>query len=293
MKRVTVFFFLIAASLHVFAQNTDTTKKQSPWTHKGLTGFNLSQTALSDWAAGGENTIAANVYFNGQLNYKKGHLAWDNQLNTEFGMFYTATNKWQKNVDKLQYTSKLGITSPYKKLYYSFLANLLTQYAKGYKNPTDENYISTWMAPGYLNLALGVDYKPSSVFTIFYSPLTGRMTFVLDDSLSRAGAFGVDPGRRTKSQLGMYFKAGLDWKITNNIKIISTLDMFSGYEKFGIVVVNWDLLMSMKINKYLSTTLNLALKYDDAVKTKDADGSPRGPKVQFREMLGIGFAYSL
>ncbi len=269
----------------------DSDAPKSPWKLTGISGLNFTQTALSNWSAGGENTVAANVYLNAQLSFKKNRWAWDNQLNTEFGMLYTKTNNWQKSADKLQFTSKVGFAQN-KNLYYSFLVDFSTQYAEGYKNPTDENYISNWMAPGYLNLAIGIDYKPTDFLSVFVSPLTDRLTFVLDDSLSQAGSFGVKPGDRIRSQIGMYAKVGLDKKITDNIQIMSTLDLFSAYETFGMVVINWDVLVSMKINKFLTTTLNLSLRYDDAVKTTDGDGNERGPKVQFKEMLGLGIAYS-
>ena len=56
--------------------------------------------------------------------------------------------------------------------------------------------------------------------------------------------------------------------------------------------VNWDVLISMKINKFLSATLNTTLKYDNDVKTFEDNGEKRGAKVQFKEILGIGVAYN-
>lgn len=59
-----------------------------------------------------------------------------------------------------------------------------------------------------------------------------------------------------------------------------------------IIDVNWDVLISMKINKFLSATLNTTLKYDNDVKTFEDNGEKRGAKVQFKEILGIGVAYN-
>ena len=58
------------------------------------------------------------------------------------------------------------------------------------------------------------------------------------------------------------------------------------------VDVNWDVLISMKINKFLSATINTTLKYDNDVKTFEEDGTKRGAKVQFKEILGVGVAYN-
>lgn len=56
--------------------------------------------------------------------------------------------------------------------------------------------------------------------------------------------------------------------------------------------MNWDVLINMKINKYLNATLNTMLKYDNDVKTINDEGEKRDAKVQFKDILGIGVAYN-
>ena len=56
--------------------------------------------------------------------------------------------------------------------------------------------------------------------------------------------------------------------------------------------MNWDVLINMKINKYLNATLNTTLKYDNDVKTFNDEGKKRGAKVQFKDILGSGVAYN-
>jgi hypothetical protein len=262
---------------------------------KGVTGLNLAQTMLENWSAGGENSAASNIYLNALLAYAKGHIAWDNALDTEFGQVYTTTNKWQKSVDKLNFSSKFGITQN-QKLYYSFLFDFMTQYAKGYKSVGDSLHISNFIAPGYLKLALGLDYKPSPSFSAFFSPATGRFIFVMDDYLSDMGAFGVSPGKHSRAEFGAYAKIGINTKLHENISLLSTADFFTPYDRtFGNIAVNWDVLLSMKITKYITTTLNLSLKYDDNTKTMEMVNGvpvPGGAKVQFKEMLGLGIAYT-
>ena len=50
------------------------------WKMGGVAGFNLAQTALYNWAAGGEKSFAVNGIFSLFANYKKGKIAWDNSL---------------------------------------------------------------------------------------------------------------------------------------------------------------------------------------------------------------------
>ena len=49
------------------------------------------------------------------------------------------------------------------------------------------------MAPGYLLFAAGYDFKKGDWLSLFFAPVTGKMTFVLDETLANAGAFGVEP----------------------------------------------------------------------------------------------------
>jgi len=50
------------------------------------------------------------------------------------------------------------------------------------------------------------------------------------------------------------------------------------------------LLMPMKINQYISANINTHLIYDDKIRLMDDDGIKR-PKVQFKEVFGLGFSY--
>ena len=58
-----------------FAQDTE----NKTWTFKGVTGLNASQTALVNWSAGGNNTVAINGFLNFNANYKKDKYFWNNK----------------------------------------------------------------------------------------------------------------------------------------------------------------------------------------------------------------------
>ena len=69
--------------------------------------------------------------------------------------------------------------------------------APGYKyTDAGREKISDLFSPAYLLVALGLDYKPSDHFSAFIAPITGKLTFVTDQKLSDAGAFGVKPGQK-------------------------------------------------------------------------------------------------
>lgn len=267
----------------------------SRWKVTGVTGLTGSQTYLSNWAAGGEDNMALSTYAKVNANYVKGRIAWGSALNAQYGR--TWTEKYNtKNLDNFNLSSKFGVTSMNsKKLYWTALADFKTQFDKGYTNPDDPDslYISKFFAPAYLNLALGADWKPLSWLSVFYSPLTGRLTFVQDDYLASQDLFGIGVDKKFHAVLGMYLKTEVNANLTKILAIKSTLDLFTPYDKtFGNIVVDWDLLLSAKLTQYISVTFNFGLKYDDRIQLKDKEGNLIGPRVQWKEMLGIGIAYN-
>ena len=297
MKKLFIAFSLLALTVGQVAAQTDAAPTETPsWKVSGVSGLNLSQTSLTNWAAGGENSVAWNLYLNASANYKKDSWSWDNALITDFGKTFTTSNKWLKSIDKLNFSTKIG-RSLSKHWSVSALGDFLTQFARGYaaeNNPNiagnKDKYISTILAPGYLTLAIGAAYND---FSLLLSPVTGKMTFVLDSRLSDAGAFGVKPGKKTLAEIGALAVANYKRKLAENINLVTKLTLFTPYnESFGNIDVNWDMMIAFKINKFLTTTLTTNLVYDDDIKTVDLQGNKRGAKVQFREVLGLGLAYS-
>lgn len=291
MKRLLL---IVSAILFVTMINAQDDKGyvDGKWVLSGVTGINISQTALSNWSAGGENSLAGNAYLNGALLRKSGNWLWQNTLVMEYGMSNTKSNGTQKTNDNLNFTTQLGYTTN-NIWFYSLMGDLKTQFYKGYKYPDKTNYISKFFAPAYSNISLGIDYRPKANYSLYFSPVAAKLTFVNDDYLSDLGSFGVDPGDKFKAEFGAYFKARMEQTIMENVNLVTSVDFFTPYSsEFGNVDVNWDVMISMKINKYLSATLNTTLKYDNDVKTITDDGEIKGAKVQFKEVLGVGIAYN-
>lgn len=292
MKRIFLTVVLAMGSIAGYSQADDKGYEEGKWVLKGITGINMSQTAVSNWSAGGENSFAGNAYLNGSLTHKSGNWLWISNLGLDYGLTKTKSQGVQKTSDKIAFSTQLGYQAS-KKWYYTAMADLNTQFYKGYNYPDKSHYISKFFAPAYSNISLGMDFRPKSNYSLYLSPIAGKLTFVEDDYLSDEGAFGVDPGDRFRAEIGAYIKAKAEQKIMENVNLITSVDFFTPYDKqFGNVDVNWDVLINMKINKYLSATLNTTLKYDNDVKTFTDEGEKHGAKVQFKEVLGIGIAYN-
>ncbi len=295
MKRIFFLILLAVMSTGIYAQTDDKGYKEGAWVLNGVTGLNLSQTAMTNWSAGGENALSGNAYLNGSLTHKNGNWLWVTNLILDYGLSKTKSQGMRKTTDKIGLSTQLGYSTN-NVWYYTLMGDLNTQFAKGYNYPDKTHYISNFFAPAYSNISLGMEYRPKSNYSVFLSPVSAKMTFVEDDYLSEIGAFGVDPGDRFKIECGAYLKGRAEMPLMENVSMITTADFFTPYSsQFGNVDVNWDLILSMKINKVLSTSISTSLKYDDDIKTKKEVNEvtlPAGPKVQFKEVLSIGIGYS-
>ena len=269
---------------------TDSTKV---WKTGGTISLNISQVSLSNWVAGGKSSTSETALFNAFAKYEKNKISWENSLDLGYGLLKENSDMAVKTDDKIDFSSKLGLKSK-GKIYYTALFNFRSQMAKGYNYPDRENPISKFLAPGYFTLALGADYKPTEKFSLFISPLTGKMTVVTDQALSDAGAFGVDPGKKSLMELGAFLKTQFKTDVVKNVSLDSKIDLFSNYlENPQNIDVHWDVLINMKINDYLSANLNTNLIYDDNIKIgKDTNGDGEldnfAARVQFKELFGLG-----
>lgn len=304
MKRVIFAAAMILAVMNVVSQTTEAekqllTQKEDTlmgWKKGGVINISTSQTSLTNWASGGQSSVAIGGLLSLFAHNKQEKSLWENYLDMAYGSMKQGKDAgWWKTDDKIDFTSKYGLKAA-EKLYYAGLVNFKTQLTNGYNYPDDEAKISGFFAPAYLLGALGIDYRPSENFTLFVAPVTLKMTFVNDDDLADAGAFGVDPGDHLRSEFGGYLRAFLKKDLMENITFQTKLDLFSNYlDNPECIDVSWESLLSLKVNKFISATLSTHLLYDDDVNIaidNNDDGTPDefGPRVQFKEVLAIGFS---
>lgn len=288
----TVLFILLIPLLSVAAYSQD--KKDTTYWHKdGNLSLNFSELSFTNWAAGGKNSVSGVGLANYSANYIKNKVEWENVFHFGYGLLKEGKNDVTKSEDKIDISSKLGLKSKSDKLFYTTLMNFRTQFANGYNYPNTEDKISGFMAPAYLNLSFGIDYKPTPELSMFFSPLSGKVTIVGDETL--AGKFGLKPGTKTRGEFGASFKSQLKTPVVKNVDIDTQLSLFSNYlDKPQNIDVLWDLIVNMKINNFLSVSFIANMIYDDNIKIKtdkNDDGvmDGEGPRMQFKQLLGVGF----
>jgi hypothetical protein len=116
---------------------------------------------------------------------------------------------------------------------------------------------------------------------------------VLDQKLADAGSFGVEKGKNFRGEFGPYVRADLNKDLAKNINLSTTLELFTDYLKdFGNIDVNWSMLLSLKVNKWLATSISAQVIYDNDVMIKTTPTSEPGPRTQFKELLGVGISYT-
>ena len=313
LKFIMILWLITVSSIISLGQVTDGEKVLrtqvadtiTGWKAGGVITANLAQTSLTNWSAGGQNSVSVNGLLSTFANYRKNKAAWDNSLDIGFGILKQGkSSDAMKTDDKIDFMSKYG-QEAFKNFYYSALLNFKTQMAPGYKYPDMDNKISDFFSPAYLLIAIGMDYKPNSYFSAFIAPLTVKTTFVTDQKLSDEGAFGVKPGEKSFSEIGGYIRVAFlknDFKgeFLKNVSFATKADFFSNYANNPQnIVVSWETLLTMKVNKFISANFTTHLMYDDKIKIPfDKDGSGTidpgeavGSKVQFKEILGVGFSY--
>jgi hypothetical protein len=294
MKKTALLFALMAVTLLGYSQDTqkiDTTKN---WTIHGENTFLINQSSFSNWSAGGVNSIAGNLVFNYDFNYKKDKWSWDNKAIVGYGLSKQEDLGLRKNDDRLILNSLLGYKAAQYWLY-TFYTNFQTQFAKGYTyDGTNKTKISNAFAPAYLTFGPGIAYKRSDNFRVNFSPVASRIVIVFDDELSARGAFGVDPGKNTRFEFGASLDAYYKVNLVENISLENILKLYSNYlDKPQNVYTDYTANLFMKVNKFVTVNAGVQMIYDDKTKIlKKVNGLDEEHKaLQVKQIFGAGLTY--
>jgi len=298
-KQTKIIFELIKPIRHEEDSNISF---NSSWKSKYEATLGLSQTTFTNWAKGGDNSFAMNSAANIFKMYAKGKVFWTNYLGMAYGVNISQIEpKVRKTADMIDILTKGGINA-WKNWDYAGLFEFKSQFAKGYNYPNDSVYVSKFMAPGYFQLSIGMNYKPVSYFAVFISPIGARLTVVNDAGLTHStdaagnmiGAYGVVGDNKTLWQMGGSLNAVFKKDIMKNVNFMSKLDLFSNYLKYPQkFIVGWENNIVMKVNKYISLNLTTMLIKDYNVPYINSEGTPEDPRWQFRETFSLGFNYSM
>ncbi len=255
----------------------------SPWTFSGQENLQFSQLLVSNWIKGGENSVSLLHDLRIKANYAKGRTTWENSLINKIGFTYTQALKTRVSDDALDLSSKYGFNAV-NKWYYSFLYTFKTQLFRNYSSSDTEKEkpLSKFMSPAYMQLIVGMDYKRDNL-SLLLSPYTGIVTVVADTAMVDQTKYGIEEGRKSNFING--FSITFNWKknIVYGIDYTTRLEMFYEYfRKDGDKRFDWENVIDVQINRFLSTRLLLELRYFDN----------ESNRFQVKEHHSISFRYT-
>ena len=312
MKKYILSIFSLCLATMVIAQETE--QIPSPWSCTGVVGLNASATGLVNWAAGGNNNVNGVAFGKVRLLYNENNLSWETNLNLEYGLSYIdqKNDAFQKSSDVIDFNTKFGWQF-HKAWYLTAAAGFKSQMAFGRAyDGTDaaDPIISKFLSPSYTDISVGIDWKPNSIFSIYLSPVAGKITTAyVGDAVEKANpglreqmqekyatwsyVKGTDEKKYTncKAELGLNLKGSINYTY-KDLKIITSLGLFTPYawdktevfdadgkfegyrdnnRRFGNFDVDWDAAISYQFLKCLNVTLSTSLKYYNGVKIEKFD----------------------
>ncbi|WP_299129523.1 DUF3078 domain-containing protein [uncultured Winogradskyella sp.] len=321
-SKIIKFIFLLTITISVSAQPDSLflNKKKNKvldlgWATKKEVGFYLNQVSFTNWNAGGTNSISAILSGTASAKFKLNNLFWNSTLRLRYGLNKQESEPLFKTEDVIEVISNFGLEkNKQSNWFYSARFSFNTQFANGFTSPNSEEPISTFMAPGYVFMGVGMEYgRHINRLSIYGSPFTLKTTFVLDDNLANQGAFGVDPaiydldgniisaGKKTRQELGILLTGQFEDEVFDNMNLNTRLRFYTDYlNSFGNIDLDWEVNLDMKVNKYVKATFGSHLRYDNDIKVETQQNELtneevvlEGPKLQWKQLLGVGVIVDL
>lgn len=280
--------------------------KVSYWKAASAFDIGLSQSSLTNWAAGGFNTITLSSGIDAKADYARNLTSWTNRLQLQYGFIWTKDkpNVLQKSNDRIYLESRFAYkTGKESKWNYTASFDFRSQFSNTYNKYTQDasgaweatGLKSGFISPAYTNVALGMEWKPSDWFDINVAPLSGGFTICMEESLRKSyGMPIIDETLGTYGyalfQLGAQIKMNAKFTINDVFRFETQLVLFTDYlnAPFRQNRINWDNKITWQLAKFFNIGLSTWAIYDPIV---EIDG--RRSAIQFKEFLAFNFSYTL
>lgn len=303
-------FFAASVAKAQVLLTTSTPDSITYWERTNTVGLDVNQVAFVNWSVGGNNSISGLAKANFLRRYTRGNVSWVNELILKYGINSQEGQELRKTDDQILLNSTFGYrTDSISNWYYSAKGSFTTQFANGYSYPNTTEAISGPFSPSYIFLGVGTEYMRKDLgLSAYFSPLTDKTTLVLNQRLADAGAFGVDAavydadgnlishGKRSRTEVGILVTNQFKRQVFKNIMLDHRLSLYTDYlNNFGNIDVNWQLQLDMTVNEYVKANIGTHIIYDDDIKaTKERDGTvvQTGPRIQLKQLLGVGLSYT-
>lgn len=322
-SRFFVLATLVAMTMGAFAQEVGTdapTQKASFWKKGCDLSLQFTQNYASEnWYTGGNSSMAGLFELDGWFNYDDGKaIIWENLVELDYGLSTTFTRDKAGRVyhvtdDNTKWSTKFGYKAV-KNWYYAAMGEVSTTLFDTYTIDTNDK-TSAFATPVRFYFGIGMDYKyandKGTELSVYISPITYKLTYMNDTTsywktldeadgcISIPEHLGFLPQTRYANQYGAHVKFDLIQTFNQFVSLESRMSLFTNYNgnSKGTVGLeaDWEIIANFNVYKYLTARLVLHPRYDSTVEggwnwTLE-DGTP-GNRIQFKEFLSIGLAYS-
>lgn len=308
---ILFFIFLLPAVSHSQILITTSLADTIPrWESTNVVGLDMNQIMFVNWNVGGNNSIAGIAKGQFTRKYTNGKSNWLNELIFKYGLNSQEGQELRKTDDEFRINSTYGYRSDtISDWYYSAKFNFQTQFANGYAYPNTDEEISGAFSPAYIFLGIGTEYiRKEYGLNVYLSPLTNKTTLVLNNRLANLGAFGVEAavydeegnliksGKNSRTEVGILVTNQFKRQIFKNIMLDHRISFYSDYiNNFGKIDVDWQLQLDLTVNEYVKANIGTHIIYDDDIKYREEiDGVVQtgGPRIQLKQLLGVGLSYT-
>lgn len=259
---------------------------RSPWRREATLMAQITQNYVTpNWYQGGSSSFAGLGIAKGQISYIRERFTWENYGEWRMGgstISADSLHKVNTTDDLFRIYSKANLRIV-PKLFTSISAEIETRLLPTYKSNSME-LKSGPFSPFRFNAAFGLDYKPVPGLSVSFSPLSYKMIHVHDTVRVNAKDYGLKAGERTQHNIGSSVRVEYTWKPVREVALDTKFFFYTNYHDVEIdLEVNCDFI----INRFMSARLSLHPRYDTSV---IMDGDTHA-KIQFRELLSVGFAH--
>ena len=274
------------------------------WHFNSNLSLTFQHVGFHDWASGGDPNISLATAVSFLAKWEKEGKIFDGRFDSGYGVIRQPQRDFpvRKNDDYFILNGKYG-KNLFDKWYLEAALDVRSQFTSGFKynNNTNEktDWISDFMSPAYFRPSLGLSYKKKN-FSFSGSPVSGKFTLVLEDSLTKVGSNGVEPGQHFKSEVGVSATVSDKRPLMKNVNIRYNMLLFSNYDNLfsHIPDMNGEVYLQFTVNKYIGAFLNARFIYDNNVQLqkKDDEGERTGAfyiPFQLNYTLNVGFSIDL
>ena len=281
-------FFSMLIFILFFACQAFTKKNAPPdsvkyyvWIPTAIGGLNISQIALSNWAKGGDNSIAWTLLGNFGISYINDNWTIHNNLKFAFGRTKLGTQDFRTNDNEIYIESVLSMHLGWD--VDPFISNTInTAITKGFnfkKDPPEE--IANFFDPGYITQSIGFTYDKLLGFKT-------RLGFAIQETFTNKYRQYSDAPETLNKQEAFKLETGLEsvtsgeFHFEENFIFKSSLRLFTRYEHLDVWDIRWDSALISKINDYINVNFGVLVIYE----------KKQSLKTQLREGLQLGFIYT-